>query len=447
MKSSVIAMRKGAAVADITGALLAVVAVLLANRDRIPSSGLQSFLHMRLTLLNAAFAIGFAYAWQRSVDFFGLRDNSRRISLSVLIRIVQCSSVMTVLLALYLLAKHATQPLGTVLVMFFVSAITFEFIGFLIAQPSRHTHASRVVILGSGRRAGKAWRELRTRYHKDKTLVGFVDDRDISEMSPDIADRYICGIPDLSDFLLENAIDEIIVATPLQSSYETTQRAVAIAEAMGVRVLCLSDIYTLRNSNAAPSRSEMFVELVPAAQIHLFGRTVKRILDVVVASALLLAGLPLLLVFWISSTFGTRPAVVRKRVVYGYRRTQFILYSVERDGGLPHRAVVSLLLKMVSVLRGELSLVGPRPLTQEELASMSASDLTRRFCVRPGVTGIWRSSTVAAIPSGDSVEVATLSARSYLDDWSLLLDIRLLGRAYSTMLKRTNRPQTSTGTA
>ncbi len=99
----------------------------------------------------------------------------------------------------------------------------------------------RVLILGTGARASRAWRELRIHGHKSAHVVGFVDDRSLEEMAPDIANRFVSSAADLPAFLLDNSVDEIVIAVPLRSCYDMAERVVAVAEAAGLHVSCLND--------------------------------------------------------------------------------------------------------------------------------------------------------------------------------------------------------------
>jgi hypothetical protein len=103
-------------------------------------------------------------------------------------------------------------------------------------------------------------------------------------MPPDIAGRLLGRIDDLPGYLLRNAVDELIVAAPARSCYDMTQRAVSMAEAAGVRVVCLNDLYSLIHDRKLRQRAAVFLELVPKDEAHLFAEAVKRTLDIAVAA-------------------------------------------------------------------------------------------------------------------------------------------------------------------
>ena len=175
------------------------------------------------------------------------------------------------------------------IVSFFLLAFAYETCRVLLAN--RHLWGSfgtqRVLIVGSGRRASSAWRELRTRHHRAKLLLGFVDDRLPSEMPPDVAARYVCSVSQLPDYLLKNVVDELIVATPLRSCYDMTQQAIATAEAAGVRVLCLNTVFDLVHSRTLRTRLPLFLELVARDRSRETAETTKRVFDFLFSSLML----------------------------------------------------------------------------------------------------------------------------------------------------------------
>jgi lipopolysaccharide/colanic/teichoic acid biosynthesis glycosyltransferase len=83
-----------------------------------------------------------------------------------------------------------------------------------------------------------------------------------------------------------------------------------------------------------------------------------------------------------------------------------------------------------NVLRGDMSLVGPRPHPVDDYALYSVEHL-RRLDVRPGVTGLWQV-TSRTDPSFDTNMTRDLE---YIEDWSLGLDFRILLRTIPALLR------------
>jgi len=87
--------------------------------------------------------------------------------------------------------------------------------------------------------------------------------------------------------------------------------------------------------------------------------------------------------------------------------------------------------QLYNVLRGEMSLVGPRPLPLDEIARIEIRAQRRRLSVPPGLTCLWQISGRNEITSFDEWVRLDLA---YIDDWSLWLDIRILFRTVPVVL-------------
>jgi lipopolysaccharide/colanic/teichoic acid biosynthesis glycosyltransferase len=105
--------------------------------------------------------------------------------------------------------------------------------------------------------------------------------------------------------------------------------------------------------------------------------------------------------------------------------------KLERDprvtpiGRILRRASLDELPQLFNVLRGEMSLVGPRPVQAEELRAHYQGDAAALYCsVRPGLTGLWQVSGRSRLSYAERVEIDT----AYVRNASLLLDLRILCR-------------------
>lgn len=85
-----------------------------------------------------------------------------------------------------------------------------------------------------------------------------------------------------------------------------------------------------------------------------------------------------------------------------------------------------------NVLKGEMSLVGTRPPTPDEVA-LYENWHRRRICIKPGITGLWQVSGRSAINDFDQIVRLDLK---YIDNWSLWLDIKLLLKTVWVVLAR-----------
>jgi len=113
-----------------------------------------------------------------------------------------------------------------------------------------------------------------------------------------------------------------------------------------------------------------------------------------------------------------------------------VLFKMKKDprvtsvGSVLRRFSLDELPQLWNVVRGDMSLVGPRPPLPEEVAGYS-SDATRRLRVRPGLTGLWQVSGRSDLTWEESLQ---LDLR-YVDNWTLAMDLAILWRTAHAVLR------------
>lgn len=154
-------------------------------------------------------------------------------------------------------------------------------------------------------------------------------------------------------------------------------------------------------------------------------------------------GVPFDIIKFRTMRVGTHDEIMRSDVEFTtYAANGFKLRDddprITRVGRFLRRTSLDELPQLINVVRGEMSLVGIRPLIEVELAARSRRDRLAYQAFRPGITGLWqvrgRSSFI-----GEEREVLD---RRYVDDWSIGLDLRLLALTPFAALrfaKRTTR--------
>jgi putative colanic acid biosynthesis UDP-glucose lipid carrier transferase len=179
--------------------------------------------------------------------------------------------------------------------------------------------------------------------------------------------------------------------------------------------------------------------------------SLKRLLDIVGALAGLLVLAPLLLLVAVLIVIESPGSPIFRQRRSGYRGAPFVIYKfrtmrVAEDGpnvvqarredsrvtlvgALLRRTSVDELPQLVNILRGEMSLVGPRPhaLAHDDYFGARIADYHGRFRAKPGLTGLAQVSGLR----GPTPDVATMAARiekdlDYIREWSILLDLRIL---------------------
>jgi exopolysaccharide biosynthesis polyprenyl glycosylphosphotransferase len=193
-------------------------------------------------------------------------------------------------------------------------------------------------------------------------------------------------------------------------------------------------------------------------------RLSKRIFDVVTAALLVLAFAPLLLACLLAVKLADRgPVLFRQRrigrngvefsclkfrsmvvdaeeqladlhVEHGYERGLFKIKDdprVTRPGRWLRRFSLDELPQLFNVLRGDMSLVGPRPPLPLEVEQY-ADDASRRLRVRPGMTGLWQVSGRSDLTSDEALRLDLY----YVDNWSMLQDLSILTKTLRAVTSR-----------
>jgi lipopolysaccharide/colanic/teichoic acid biosynthesis glycosyltransferase len=105
---------------------------------------------------------------------------------------------------------------------------------------------------------------------------------------------------------------------------------------------------------------------------------------------------------------------------------------VTRVGKFLRKTSLDELPQFWNVFRGEMSLVGTRPPTPDEVANYENWH-RRRICIKPGVTGLWQVSGRNQIKDFDEIVRLDLA---YIDNWSLLFDFRILFKTFKVVFLR-----------
>jgi Undecaprenyl-phosphate galactose phosphotransferase WbaP len=101
-------------------------------------------------------------------------------------------------------------------------------------------------------------------------------------------------------------------------------------------------------------------------------------------------------------------------------------------GALLRKSSIDELPQLFNVLRGEMSIVGPRPIVQAEVIRYGRA-YQRYYCaVRPGITGLWQVSGRSDLSWDESVRLDLY----YVDNWSLVLDLHTMWRTLWVVLRR-----------
>jgi exopolysaccharide biosynthesis polyprenyl glycosylphosphotransferase len=126
----------------------------------------------------------------------------------------------------------------------------------------------------------------------------------------------------------------------------------------------------------------------------------------------------------------------RKSLLAAFNEADGALFKIRRDpritsiGALLRRWSLDELPQLLNVVRGDMSLVGPRPALPEEAAAYG-EHMRRRLAVKPGITGLWQVNGRSDLSWDEAVR---LDVR-YVENWSFALDLQILWKTWSAVIR------------
>jgi exopolysaccharide biosynthesis polyprenyl glycosylphosphotransferase len=315
----------------------------------------------------------------------------------------------------------------------------------------------RCVVLGDEAAAQWVRRKLEGGHGVKARVVGVIPLE--AEREPLFEDREIPvlgGFDSLGALLAEHEIDRAVIAPSGGSDTERILEAVRLVKSLGVKVSVLPRLFEVVGSSVEFDDLEGVTLLgVRRYGLTRSSRALKRAVDLVGATAGLVLLTPLLAMIALAIKVNSPgPVLFRQRRIgrddlefemFKFRtmvrgadeqKSQLFalneaegLFKIEDDpritrvGRFLRRTSLDELPQLLNVLRGEMSLVGPRPLVADDDRRITGWH-RRRLLVPAGMTGLWQIFGSARIPLNEMVKIDYL----YGANWSLWLDLKILLR-------------------
>lgn len=314
---------------------------------------------------------------------------------------------------------------------------------------------SRIVVVGTGPITDRLTARLRR--CPDTLVVGHVDD------NAPIDVPVLGGLDDLPDICAKYAIDRVIVGFP-DTSDEIVLETLRQLEGR-VPVSEIPRYFELHNwRSEAEELHGLTLMHLPTPSLAASARITKRLMDITLSAVALLVASPLLLgiavaikldtpgpVFFRQERTGrggkpfrifkfrsmTADAWERRTTVAQLQEGDGPLFKMRRDprvtrvGAIIRKTSLDELPQLINVVRGEMSLVGPRPLPTEEADRLDGAALAR-LNVSPGITGLWQVCGRSDLTYADLQHLDSV----YVQSWTLMWDLRILLRTPQVVLGR-----------
>jgi len=327
---------------------------------------------------------------------------------------------------------------------------------YVLRRAERGEGVSRVLIVGAGKlgRALAAW--LEENRQLGYQVCGFLDPH------PNGDKRVLGSVCDLRKVALGQFADQLFVTLP--ADREMVKEIFLEARRLRLSLNVVPDLYDGLGWRAPVETIGGF----PVIELHgepipVLGLAVKRGIDLLGAAALLLLTAPVLVfagiwircdspgpVFYPAMRVGKKgrkfkcyklrtmveEADAQKDILRGTNERSGPFFKMENDprvtrcGKWLRKFSIDELPQLLNVLRGEMSLVGPRPHPVDDFERYTLEHL-RRLDVKPGVTGLWQV-TARRDPSFDTNMALDLQ---YIEKWSLRLDVKILLRTLSVVFE------------
>jgi exopolysaccharide biosynthesis polyprenyl glycosylphosphotransferase len=317
------------------------------------------------------------------------------------------------------------------------------------------------MIAGLGEAALRLGREIENASAYGLRLTGFLAESGSAEEVHLDGTYPVRLLSDLPDILKQHVIDEIIFAVDSRRLSEL-EEIFLLCDEEGVRTRVAVDFFPHMNS-------EVYVERLGAAPLLTFSSTphdeirllVKRLTDIVLAGAALIVLTPVMLAISLLIRLTSPGPAIFRQVRCGLNGRRFVFYKFrsmqenahEMRESLKHLSQRDLAMKIPNdprltrvgkwlrkfsmdelpqlwnVVKGDMSLVGPRPAVPEEVEQYQRWQ-RRRLRMRPGLTCLW------AVCGRDAVDFETWMKldMQYIDSWSLALDWKIILRTIPQVL-------------
>jgi exopolysaccharide biosynthesis polyprenyl glycosylphosphotransferase len=331
----------------------------------------------------------------------------------------------------------------------------------------RAAFVQNTLILGAGDVGQVIGRKLLNHPEYGLNLVGFVDSAP-KERRLDLDDLTIVGTPeDLAAVVQELDVERVIVAFS-NDAHEDVLNLLRSLRDLDVQIDIVPRLFEIVTPSLRMHALEGLAVIgIPPFELSRSSRLLKRVMDVVGAVIGLIVLAPVFVLIAIATKLDSRGPVFfrqmrmgtgsepfqilkfRTMVVDAEKRKEAVaslnkhvlngdarMFKIPDDprvtrlGAFLRRYSIDELPQLVNVLRGEMSLVGPRPLILDENDHVTEW-AKRRLNLRPGITGLWQVAGRNEIPFDEMVKLDYM----YVTGWSVGGDLKILTRTIPAVLR------------
>jgi len=423
-----------------------------------------------LSGLHLPVLIAASVLWHLSFRLFNLYEPKRfRRKLEECMDIIKATSLGSLLICAMIGLLGSQFFNSLVVIVFWLTAMVMTVavraaIRFLLTLVrSQGRNLRHIVVLGTNRRARAFVEKIRERRDMGYNVIGYVDDRSADKEGNPI--KILCGISGFPEILERYVVDEVVIALPIQTFYIQIREIMAQCTEQGITVRFIVDkLFDLPNTK---SRME-YLEDTPLFSLYMgpeenWAFVVKRVVDFILSAVFLVLLIPLFVlvgaligltsqgpVFFVQDKVGhnkrrfrmykfrtmKKEAEILQEELEGLNEVEGPVFKINNDpritkiGKILRKTSIDELPQLVNVLKGDMSLVGPRPLPLRDYKRFQKNWQKRRVSVKPGITGLWQVCGRNDLSFDQWIELDM----EYIDHWSLFLDFKILMKTIPAVL-------------
>ncbi|HOC90567.1 MAG TPA: sugar transferase [bacterium] len=465
-------LAKGTRILDLLVMLCSLGGAVMLHAQLSSGQGSAPFTPAQLRPVDGLALVVLLIAWNRLFAYFGLYE-VRRLDQRVrewldIAKAVTLGTLVAAALAL-LVAEESTKA---IILLFYLLALCGAIASRALVREglvflrSHGRNLRHVVFVGSGPEAVDLAQKILHRADLGYRLLGFVDDH--PQNTRLWQGKWLCTLDAFPDYLCRHAVDEVFIALPISTYYDQVRRITRLCDELSVPCRVPSDWMELKTADTAA----YVLNGVPMLSLRNAGRgrfshlIIKRLLDFTLAGAGLLLLAPLFLVVSALIAFSSTGPVFFKQQRVGFNRRRFNIYKfrtmvdgaealqsqlehlneadgaafkiaadprITRVGRWLRKTSIDEIPQLINVLKGEMSLVGPRPLPVRDVNNIYEQWPIRRFSMRPGLTCLWQISGRHRLRFNEWMRLDL----QYIDEWSIWLDLKIMLRTIPEVVKAT----------
>lgn len=451
---------------------------LAVGTERFPEIVLPPSIRSLLVLENRTasllFISGLALIWHIIFAFHKLYSSRRLLSRwHEIYEILKATTLGTLvlLLALFVFKKNIITPDFMITFWTFVTGLTMAsrlIMRQILALVRLRGHNLRfMLIVGTNNRAIEFANRLKSNKSLGYSIVGFVDDQWEGVTAIQKTDLpIVADLKSFPEFIRNNVVDEVMICLPMKSCYDQTFQIVTMCEEQGLKVNLLPTIFDLKFAKSKTERldGKLMITFTTGGMNSGWPLIAKRVLDVVFSSLSIFFLLPVFAVvaILIKVTSSGPVFFIQDRVGLSKRRFRLFkfrtmikdaeqqikeleefnevsgpVFKIKDDpritslGKFLRKTSIDELPQLFNVFKGDMSLVGPRPLPVRDYEGFDQDWHRRRFSVRPGITCLWQVNGRSDIQFDRWMELDM----QYIDEWSLKLDLMILLKTIPAVFK------------